>query len=111
MKPSGARLDSPDSVDTFRLMIGCYPSVRRENCRRESEKSRPPSSSWNHLGGARLKKEVLGQCRSGYLEDYPDYITQGKTLEELFENLEDLYIDISSSKVPHIKKVDELVLS
>ncbi len=27
----------------------------------------------------------------GYLEEYPDYMTQGETLEELKENLQDLY--------------------
>jgi hypothetical protein len=47
----------------------------------------------------------------GYFEDYPDYLTQGKTLEELRENLKDLYKDISSNTVPYLKKIDELVLS
>lgn len=47
----------------------------------------------------------------GYFEDYPGYITQGRTLEELVENLEDLHRDITSGEVPYIRKVDELVLS
>ena len=47
----------------------------------------------------------------GYFEDYPDYLTQGKTLEELRENLKDLYKDISSASIPYLKKVDELALS
>jgi len=47
----------------------------------------------------------------GYFEDYPDYLTQGKTLDELRENLADLYKDITSHAIPFIKKVDELVLS
>jgi predicted RNase H-like HicB family nuclease len=47
----------------------------------------------------------------GYFEDYPDYLTQGKTLDELRENLADLYKDITSHSIPFIKKVDELVLS
>ncbi len=47
----------------------------------------------------------------GYFEDYPNYITQGKTLEELAENLSDLYRDITSGEVPYIRKVDELVVS
>jgi hypothetical protein len=47
----------------------------------------------------------------GYFEDYPDYMTQGQTIEELRENLKDLYKDIASGAVPYIKKVDELVLS
>ena len=32
----------------------------------------------------------------GYVEDFPDYMTQGETLEELQENLRDLYEDILS---------------
>ena len=27
----------------------------------------------------------------GYLEEYPDYRTQGETLEELCDNLKDIY--------------------
>lgn len=32
----------------------------------------------------------------GYLVDYPDYLTQGKTIEELVENLKGLVLDITS---------------
>ena len=35
----------------------------------------------------------------GYLEDYPDYWTQGKTIEELEENLVDIYKNLRV--VPH----------
>lgn len=47
----------------------------------------------------------------GYLQDYPDYMTQGETLEELKENLKDLYQDINGGHIPGIRKVDELVVS
>jgi predicted RNase H-like HicB family nuclease len=47
----------------------------------------------------------------GYLQDYPDYMTQGKTLEDLKEHLKDLYHDISGGYIPGIRKVDELVVS
>jgi predicted RNase H-like HicB family nuclease len=30
----------------------------------------------------------------GYLQEFPDYLTQGETLEELKEHLKDLYQDI-----------------
>ena len=30
----------------------------------------------------------------GYFEDFPDYLTQGETLEELQGNLRDLYEDL-----------------
>jgi predicted RNase H-like HicB family nuclease len=44
----------------------------------------------------------------GYLEDYPDYMTQGETLEELQENLKDLYEEFTSGKIPGVRKVSEL---
>lgn len=46
----------------------------------------------------------------GYLEDYPDYRTQGLTFEELQENLKDIYLDITSGKVENVKKVGELII-
>ena len=36
----------------------------------------------------------------GYLQDYPDYWTQGETLEDLKEHLKDLYLDITGGHVP-----------
>jgi hypothetical protein len=47
----------------------------------------------------------------GYLEDYPDYWTQGDTLDDLKEHLKDLYADLSSGEIPGIRKVDDLVIS
>ena len=44
----------------------------------------------------------------GYLHDYPDYWTQGKTLKDLKEHLRDLYRDISSGELPFIRKVEEI---
>jgi len=47
----------------------------------------------------------------GYLQDYPDYLTQGETLEDLKEHLKDLYRDITGGQIPGIRKVGELVVS
>lgn len=47
----------------------------------------------------------------GYLQDYPDYMTQGETLEDLKEHLKDLYHEISDGAIPGVRKVDELVVS
>ena len=44
----------------------------------------------------------------GYLEEFPDYMTQGITLENLKENLADLYIDLTNGTIPSIRRVDEL---
>jgi len=47
----------------------------------------------------------------GYLQDYPDYWTQGQSLEDLKEHLKDLHRDIASGEIPGIRKVEELVIS
>jgi predicted RNase H-like HicB family nuclease len=47
----------------------------------------------------------------GYLHDYPDYWTQGETLDDLREHLKDLYRDVTSGQIPGIRKVEELVIS
>lgn len=44
----------------------------------------------------------------GYLEEFPDYWTQGESENELRENLVDLYRDLSSGSVPHVRRVAEL---
>jgi predicted RNase H-like HicB family nuclease len=36
----------------------------------------------------------------GYLEEYPDYWTQGYSLEELQENLRDIYEELNSGNIP-----------
>ncbi len=46
--------------------------------------------------------------RLGYFEEFPDSLTQGETLEELKENLRDLYKDLTSEEIPSIRRVAEL---
>jgi hypothetical protein len=45
----------------------------------------------------------------GYLQEYPDYWTQGETLDDLKDHLRDLYHDLTSGELPGIRKVDETV--
>lgn len=47
----------------------------------------------------------------GYLQEYPDYWTQGETLDDLKDHLRDVYQDLTSGEMPGIRKVDELVVS
>jgi len=44
----------------------------------------------------------------GYLDEYPDYMTQGKAFEELEENLQNLYKELNSGNIPHVRRVAEL---
>lgn len=62
----------------------------------------------------------------GFLEDYPDYWTQGETLQELKEHLVDIYMEVNNPEslgansvhdklpnddVPSAHKTDALVLT
>ena len=44
----------------------------------------------------------------GYLNDYPDHWTQGEDLDDLKEQLRDLYKMFQSEDIPGIRKVEEL---
>ena len=44
----------------------------------------------------------------GYLEEYPDYWTQGETIAELEENLRDIYSELTSGSIPCVRRVAEL---
>ena len=47
----------------------------------------------------------------GYLEEYPDYMSQGETIEELNGNLRDIYKELTSGVIPHVRRVAELEVS
>ncbi|MEW6214857.1 MAG: type II toxin-antitoxin system HicB family antitoxin [Nitrospirota bacterium] len=47
----------------------------------------------------------------GYLEEYPDYMTQGESIEELEENLRDIFKELASGHIPCVRKVAELQVS
>ena len=46
----------------------------------------------------------------GWLDEYPDYRTQGSTLEELKEKLKEIYVELSSGKIPQVRKTGELAV-
>ena len=47
----------------------------------------------------------------GFLNDYPEYQTQGLSKEELIANLKDLLRDLESGEVPYVRKVEELAVA
>ena len=47
----------------------------------------------------------------GYLQDYPDYWTQGETMADLQGHLQDLYRDLSEGHIPGARKVGELIVA
>lgn len=52
-----------------------------------------------------------GEYYLSFLNEYPDYGTQGLSKEELVENLRNLLVDLDSGEVPYIRKVEELTLA
>jgi hypothetical protein len=44
----------------------------------------------------------------GYLEESPDYWTQGVSREDLQEHLLDLYRDLASGRIPYARRRAEL---
>ncbi len=47
----------------------------------------------------------------GYLQDFPDYWTQGETFDDLTEHLRDLHGDLTSGALLGVRRVGELVIS
>jgi hypothetical protein len=47
----------------------------------------------------------------GYIEEYPDYLTQGESLEELKDNLKDMYRDLKCNKILAVRKSGEIEIA
>jgi len=45
-----------------------------------------------------------GQQWIGYLDEFPDYPTQGENLEDLKAHLADLYRDLASGAIPSVRR-------
>ena len=65
------------------------------------------------MGGMESTNYIYWQDQGqwlGYLQDYPDYWTQGHSLEELQSHLRDLYQDLTSGEIPGVRKLAELTI-
>lgn len=47
----------------------------------------------------------------GYRQEFPDYWTQGETLDDLREHLRDLNLDQATGVIPGVRRVDDLVIA
>jgi len=52
-----------------------------------------------------------GEFYLGFLNDYPNYLTQAMSREELTDNLKSLLVDLESDEIPYIRKVEELLVA
>jgi len=69
-----------------------------------SSESKPASESFTYW------RESDGHFL-GYLNAYPDHWTQGDDIEDLKDQLLDLYHEFSKEDLPGIRKVGELVVA
>ena len=47
----------------------------------------------------------------GYLDEYPDYMTQGETIDELKENLIDIYKELTGGHIPAVRHHAALIMA
>lgn len=52
-----------------------------------------------------------GDTWLGYLQEFPDYWTQGDNLDDLKEHLKELYVDLLGGSIPGARRVEDLVIS
>ena len=52
-----------------------------------------------------------GEMWLGYLDQFPDYVTQGTSFDDLKEHLLDLHKDLSSGVIPNVRQHSELELA
>ncbi len=71
-------------------------------CRHETGESDMPKARYTYY-----REEEMW---IGWLEEFPDYRTQGKTLTELRENLRDIYDELTSGRISCVRRVGELVV-
>ena len=49
-----------------------------------------------------------GEAWLGFLDEFPDYLTQGESLDDLKAHLADLYRDLTSGEIPCVRRHAEL---
>ncbi len=49
-----------------------------------------------------------GDMWLGYMDEFPAYMTQGTTQDDLQENLRDIYEELTSGRIPGVRRVAEL---
>ena len=75
---------------------------------------RGPAQRHSERGSTKTAKIVYWEEDGswiGYLEEFPDYWTQGNTLEELESHLCDLYKDLTSDELQGIRRVAEIAVA
>jgi predicted RNase H-like HicB family nuclease len=60
------------------------------------------------MGSPRYVYWQDGTLWLGYLEEFPDYRTQGESPDDLKEHLRDVFQELTSGNIPGVRRVAEL---
>ena len=74
----------------------------------------PQAGGAVYIGAMKTMRYVYWQHEDawlGYPEEFPDYWTQGDSIEELRENLKELYHELTSGHIPEVRRVARLSLA
>jgi predicted RNase H-like HicB family nuclease len=52
-----------------------------------------------------------GKMWLGYLEEFPDYWSQGSNRKELQKNLKDIFEELTSGRIPGVRRAAELQIA
>jgi predicted RNase H-like HicB family nuclease len=52
-----------------------------------------------------------GDFYLGFLNEYPDYCTQGTSKEDLLDHLKGLLTDLESGEIPYVRKVEQMAVA
>lgn len=47
----------------------------------------------------------------GWLEEFPDYRSQGRSLEALKDNLREIFSELNSGRIPLVRRVGEIAVA
>ena len=73
--------------------------------------TRAAANVTNYSAGMKLRGFTYwqdGDAWLGYLDDFPDYLTQGESFEDLKAHLLSLYEDLVSGEIPCVRRHGEL---
>ena len=64
----------------------------------------PTSLAPDHLSPLGFTYWQDGSFWLGYLDEFPDYVTQGESMVDLKDHLLSLYEDLVGGEIPHVRR-------
>ena len=82
-----------------------------QSTRPQSSAASSTDSAPGHLSPLGFTYWQDGDFWLGYLDEFPDYLTQGESLVDLKAHLLSLYEDLASGEIPHVRRHGTLELA